>query len=171
LAVPRGCGYRSVSVSHQGPPRSCRAVAGPHVHIGSASCCNSSPPRQGPAYYLEHLRLDRETLQRAIVNSTLSRDDLVVLESIVSRCNVLESCWSKVERFCAKMPQTLVHNDFATRNIRVRNGQAGTALLPFDWEKAGWGIPAADLECHEQADLAIYWSVVHRSWPYLDVKT
>jgi aminoglycoside phosphotransferase (APT) family kinase protein len=69
------------------------------------------------------------------------------------------------------MPQTLVHNDFAARNIKVRNGQAGTTLLPFDWEKAGWGIPAADLEYLEQADLAMYWSVVHRSWPYFDVKT
>src|SRR5215208_902487 len=134
------------------------------VHIGAAACL----PHRGPGYYLEHLRLARDPIQRAIVNSTLSPDDLVVLRSVVSRCNVLESCWNKVESFCDKMPQTLVHNDFATRNIRVRNDQAGTALLPFDWEKAGWGIPAADLECLEQADLAIYWSVVRQSWPYLD---
>jgi len=130
-------------------------------------------PDRGPDYYLEHLQLARDTTQRAIANfanSTLSRDDLFVLESIVSQCNVLESCWSKVERFCHRMPQTLVHSDFAARNIRVRNGHTGIALLPFDWEMAGWGIPSADLAYLEQADLAIYWSVVRRSWQYLDVQ-
>ena len=136
-----------------------RALAAPWLGLMHTSAVHVAATARlldrGPDYYLEHLRLARETLQRAIVNSTLSPDDLVVLESIVPRCNVLESCWSKVETFCDKMPQTLVHNDFATRNIRVRNGQARTALLPFDWEKAGWGIPAANLECFKQADLAI----------------
>jgi hypothetical protein len=127
-------------------------------------------PDRGPDYYLEHLQLARDTTHRAIANSTLSPDDLVVLESIVSQCNVLESCWSKVERFCHRMPQTLVHSDFTARNIRIRHGQAGMALLPFDWEMAGWGIPSADLAYLEQADLAIYWSVVRRSWQYLDVQ-
>jgi hypothetical protein len=127
-------------------------------------------PDRGPDYYLEHLQLARDRSQRAIVNSTLSSDELVVLESIVSHCNVLESYWSRVERFCDGMPQTLVHNDFAAQNIRVRNGQTGTALLPFDWEMAGRGMPAADLAYLEQADLAVYWSVVRRSWPYLGVQ-
>jgi Phosphotransferase enzyme family len=127
-------------------------------------------PDRGPDYYLEHLQLARDTAHRAIANSILSPDDLVVLESILSQCNVLESCWSKVERLCHRTPQTLVHSDFSARNIRVRNGQAGIALLPFDWEMAGWGIPSADLAYLEQADLAIYWSVVRPSWPYLDVQ-
>jgi len=35
---------------------------------------------------------------------------------------------------------------------------------------AGWGIPAADLENLEQADLAIYWSIVRRSWPYVGIQ-
>ncbi len=35
---------------------------------------------------------------------------------------------------------------------------------------AGQGIPAADLACLEHAELAIYWSVVRRSWPYLGVQ-
>jgi Phosphotransferase enzyme family len=127
-------------------------------------------PERGPDHYLEHLQLARDAVQRAIANSTLSSDDLIVLESIISQCNVLESCWSKVERFCDRMPQTLVHSDFAARNIRIRNSQTGIALLPFDWEKAGWGTPAADLADLEQADLAIYWSVVRRAWPYLDLQ-
>jgi hypothetical protein len=136
------------------------------VHVAATACL----PDRGPDYYLDHLKLARDTIQRAIVNSTLSPDDLVVMDSVVSRCNVLESCWSKVERFCHRMPQTLVHSDFTARNIRIRHGQAGMALLPFDWEMAGWGIPSADLAYLEQADLAIYWSVVRRSWQYLDVQ-
>jgi hypothetical protein len=127
-------------------------------------------PDRGPDYYLEHLRLAHNTIQRAILNPTLSRDDLVVLESIVSHCNVLESCWSKVKRFCDRMPQTLVHSDFRQSNIRVRNGQTGIALLPFDWEMAGRGVPAADLTYFKQADLAIYWSEARRSWPYLGIQ-
>jgi hypothetical protein len=127
-------------------------------------------PDRGLDYYLEHLQLARDTIQRAVIDSTLSPDDLVVLESIVSQCNVVEASWSKVERFCDRMPQTLVHSDFRPANIRVRNGRTGMALLPFDWEGAGQGIPAADLAQLEQTDLAIYWSVVRRSWPYLGVQ-
>src|SRR5215208_106834 len=127
-------------------------------------------PDRGPDYYLEHLQLARDTIQRAVIDSTLSPDDLVVLESIVSQCNVVEASWSKVERFCDRMPQTLVHSDFRPANIRVRNGRTGIALLPFDWEGAGQGIPAADLAQLEQTDLSIYWSVVRWSWPYLGVQ-
>jgi Phosphotransferase enzyme family len=136
------------------------------VHVAT----RSRLPDRGPDYYLEHLQSARDTIQRAVVDSTLSPDDLVVLESIISQCNVVEGSWSKVEGFCDRMPQTLVHSDFCAHNIGVRNGQTGIALLPFDWEMAGRGIPAADLTYLEHADLAIYWSVVRRSWPYLGVQ-
>jgi hypothetical protein len=127
-------------------------------------------PDRGLDYYLEHLQLARDTIQRAVIDSTLSPDDLVVLESIVSQCNVVEASWSKVERFCDRMPQTLVHSNFRPASISVRNGRTGIALLPVDWEGAGQGIPAADLAQLEQTDIAIYWSVVRRSWPYLGVQ-
>jgi len=156
------------------PIREHRALAARWLGLMHTSAvqvaATSRLPDRGPDNYLEHLQLARDTLQRAIVNSTVSSDDLVVLESLVSRCNALETWWSKVERFCDRMPQTLVHSDFNQSNIRVRHGQTGIALLPFDWEMAGRGIPAADLACLEHADLAIYWSVVRRSWPYLDVQ-
>jgi hypothetical protein len=133
----------------------------------AASACL---PDRGPDYYLEHLQLARDAIHQAIANSPFSPDDLAILESVVSRCNVLESNWSKVEKFCDRMPQTLVHSDFKQSNIMVRKDQPSMALLPFDWEIAGWGIPAADLEEFEQADLAIYWSVVRPCWPHLDVQ-
>jgi Phosphotransferase enzyme family len=136
------------------------------MNVAARACL----PDRGPDYYLEHLQLARDKIQRAIVNSPLGPDDMVVLESIVSQCNVLESCWSKVETFCDKMPQTLVHSDFRQSNTRVRNCRTGVALMLFDWEMAGWGIPAADLQNLEQADLAIYWSVVRRTWPYVGIQ-
>ena len=127
-------------------------------------------PDRGPDYYLEHLQLARDTIQRAVIDTTLSPDELFVLKSTVSQCNIVEASWNKVERFCDRIPQTLVHGDFSQSNLRVRNGQTEMALLPFDWETAGQGIPAADLAQLRQSDLAIYWSVVRRCWPYLDVQ-
>ena len=39
------------------------------------------------------------------------------------------------------LPQTLIHNDFSPRNATVRDG----ALLAWDWELAGRGLPQRDL--------------------------
>lgn len=71
--------------------------------------------------------------------------------------------------------------------MRVRAGWAGIALLPFDWEMAGWGVPAADLAHSARLgrrdfsaqtggfaanpDVATYWSVVREHWPSLDLQT
>jgi hypothetical protein len=126
-------------------------------------------PDRGPDHFLKHLQLARDKIGRTKVNlAALRPDDLAVLESIVSRFDVLESCWSEVERFCDSMPKTLIHSDFQGKNMRIRHDQTGIALLPFDWEMSGWGVPAADLR--HQVDPAIYWSVVRQSWPHLDVR-
>jgi hypothetical protein len=101
-------------------------------------------PDRGPGHYLEHLQSGAKIL-RNIANPKLTTDDLRVLESIVSKCEFLESRWRQVEELCAGFPQTLVHGDFTAKNLRVQTGRAGVALLPFDWEMAGWGVPAADL--------------------------
>jgi hypothetical protein len=130
-------------------------------------------PDRGADHYLRHLHLARDRIQRTKVNvAALRPDDLAVLQSIVSRLDVLEACWSKVERFCDSMPKTLIHGDFQGKNMRIRHDQSGVALLPFDWEMSGWGTPAADLAqgINQQVDLAIYWSVVRQSWPHLEVR-
>jgi len=130
-------------------------------------------PDRGPDHYLQHLQLARDRIQLTKIKSAALRpDDLAVLESLVSRFGVLESCWSKVERFCDSMPKTLVHGDFQGWNMRIRHDQTGRTLLPFDWEMSGWGVPATDLVqgTKQQVDLAIYWSVVRQFWPHLDVR-
>ena len=91
-------------------------------------------PRQplpmGPEYYLKHLRLARDTIERAIIDSALSPDELVVLKSIVSQYGAVEASWSKVEKFCDRMPQTLVHETFAVerKSSKRPNGNGSPAL-------------------------------------------
>lgn len=139
------------------------------MHTSAAHVASKARlPDRGPDHYLRHLQLARDRIQRTKLNlAALRPDDVAVLESIVSRFDVLEGCWSKVERFCDSMPKTLIHGDFQGKNMRIRHDQSGIALLPFDWEMSGWGAPAADLR--QQVDLAIYWSVVRQFWPHLEV--
>ena len=65
-------------------------------------------------------------------------------------------------------------------NARVRTRQDGVAFLPFDWEIAGWGVPATDLaqfmdhsispENPVSPDLTVYWSAARASWPHFDLQ-
>jgi hypothetical protein len=138
------------------------------VHVSvplltSGSCF----PDRGPAHYLEHMKRARDTLVRNPNNRALDDDDLRMLESIVSHSDILETRWNQIERFCNRIPCTLVHGDFSAKNVRLRNGPDGVALLPLDWEKAGWGVPAADLE---QLDVSTYWSVIRNVWSEVDLQ-
>jgi thiamine kinase-like enzyme len=143
-------------------------------------------PDRGPGHYLKRLQSGAKTLRNAS-NPELKADDLAVLESIVSKCEFLESRWHQVEELCAGFPQTLVHGDFTAKNLRVQPGRAGIALLPFDWELASWGVPAADLAQSARLgkgvhptrkgafsahpDLVSYWVVVRDHWPSVDLQT
>jgi len=144
-------------------------------------------PDRGPGHYLEHLQSGRNKIVQSLANPALKADDLVVLENIVSQCEILEACWSQVEGFCEGLPRTLIHGDFTGKNLRVRTGRAGIAFLPFDWEMAGWGVPAVDLAQSARfgrgdflatrggfsanPDVATYYSVVREHWPSLDLQT
>jgi hypothetical protein len=83
-----------------------------------------------------------------------------------------------VEGACGRTPRTLIHGDFAPKNMRVRTGPDGLALLPFDWGSAGWGVTAADLvqsgiplsTYWANPDLAVYRAVVRESWPAFDAR-
>jgi hypothetical protein len=152
-----------------------------HLHTSAAYITAADPlPERGPGHYLEHLQSGRAKILRNLTNPKLKADDRVVLEDILSQCDFLESRWQQVEEFCAELPRTLVHGDFTGKNLRVRTGQAGVALLAFDWEKAGWGIPAPDLApsallgsggFSANPDIVTYWSIVRDHWPSLDFQT
>jgi len=91
------------------------------------------------------LQSARQAFIRNVCNPLLTRDDLVVLEAIISECDAVEARWSEIEGVCRGMPSTLVHGDFRPRNAFVRLHPEGVRLFPLDWETAGWGVPAADL--------------------------
>jgi len=120
-------------------------------------------PDRGPGHYLEHLRLARDDILRNFGNPALTAGHRATLKSILSEFDSLEPGWDRIEGLCDGMPRTLVHGDLNEKNIRIRATPAGAVLLPFDWETAGWGVPAADLvKC---PDTVLYGSLVREHWP------
>jgi hypothetical protein len=154
------------------------------MHV-SAACIPavSRLPDRGPKHYLDHLRSSRELIQRNLGDPTLNYQALQVLEAILSQCNLLESRWDRVEELCNRFPRTLVHCDLGKQNLRVRSSACGINLVAFDWEMAGYGIPAPDIaelsgrgvprRCVDSdllgTELVDYWSVVQETWLDLDL--
>jgi hypothetical protein len=130
-------------------------------------------PDRGPGFYLERLLQSRDTIREILRKSIFNNDDLAVLRVVISHCDALERRWDHVERFCSRMPRTLVHGDFADQNARLRIGPRGDSLLVIDWEGAGCGPPAVDLAQFVgfslSPDLRAYHSVVRLSWPGLEL--
>jgi len=122
-------------------------------------------PGRGACFYLEQLRLARNNLRQAFTNPALNPRELAVLEQIIILCSALESRWEQIEAYCREIPPTFVHGDFKAKNIRIRRNGDGIALLTFDWEIAGWGVPAVDLlKC---PDLRLYCSELKEHWQFV----
>jgi hypothetical protein len=102
-------------------------------------------PDRGPGYYLQLLRSARATLLARVDNPALSAAEVTLLRTLTAQYNLIEEHWEELEKDWEGFPSTLVHGDFVIKNLRVRTGATGPALLVFDWEMAGWGVPATDL--------------------------
>jgi ATP-binding cassette subfamily B protein len=102
-------------------------------------------PDRGPAHYLSHLCSARGALVRQLGDRAAEEEEVRLLATLLSQLDALDSRWGEVEAFCETLPRTFVHGDLSRSNLRVRAGAAGTDLVAFDWEKAGWGVPAPDL--------------------------
>ena len=105
----------------------------------------SSLPERGPAHYLEHLRAARTTILDGFDNPALDAGGKITLRALLSTCELIESSWSGIEAICASLPRTLVHGDLVARNLRLRRDDLGPAIVAFDWECSGFGVPAADV--------------------------
>ena len=125
-------------------------------------------PERGPEYYLNLLRSACDTILSSLANPALDAEDLTLLETIVVHCEHLADNWSHIESVCEGMPQTLVHGDFIKKNVAIRSSRDGIILLPYDWEKAGWGVPAEDLS---SIDISTYWSTVREFWPGVGIQS
>ena len=153
-----------------------RWLAALHTEAARLALADRLPDR-GPGHYLGRLRSARGRILDNLANPALTAADLAVLRAIVAQCAALEARWHEVERFCAGLPRTVVHGDFVAKNVRVRTRPSGTALLPFDWSNAGWGVAAIDLAQSPlrpsrfagDPDLTAYGAVVREHWPGFDL--
>ena len=109
-------------------------------------------------------------------NPTLTTDDIALMKKVVSVCDILETHWDQIARFCEQAPSTLAHGGFQPKNIHILYDQNEIILFPVDWEMAGWGVPAADLATAHRfptplVDLTVYHSMVKNHWPNLNFST
>jgi Phosphotransferase enzyme family len=142
------------------------------LHTSAERLAGDAPlPDRGPVHYRQVLGRVRSAVVRHLDDFGMGPGGGAVLEALAAGCDALAARWDQVEQLCTEMPRTLVHGDFIKRNLRVRPGPGGPSLVAFDWEVAGWGVPAADLAgppFSGNPDLAAYGEVVREHWPGAD---
>jgi len=113
-----------------------------------------SLPETGLSMYLKKLCIGRQRILKSLSVLVLEAEDRAMLQSVVEWFDHVEARWDKLEELVGGGPRTLVHGDFAPKNILVRQATGTLEVFPIDWETAGWGPPAADMgEC---SDLITY---------------
>jgi aminoglycoside phosphotransferase (APT) family kinase protein len=122
-------------------------------------------PARSPEHYRELLRRGNAALGLRLDDAEPRSGARAVIEAVLGQLERLAARWSELERACDGAPQTLVHGDFVDHNARVREAPSGLAFLAFDWEKAGWGVPAEDLA---SVDLDAYRAAVGDRLPRLE---
>ncbi len=137
------------------------------LHTGAlATARELCLPDRGSGCYLGSLRSGRDGIRVNLDNPALAENDGAVLTTIGRLCDDAETLWPRIEECCSAAPLTFVHSDLHAGNIHV--SPDGNALLPFDWESAGWGVPAIDLGL-PGLDLGVYSSAVGSVWPELQL--
>jgi hypothetical protein len=133
-------------------------------------------PEEGPARHLAELREARDRILRNRANLALGADEVGFLEHLVDRLDELEGIWDRLEETCKGLPPAIVHGDFKGKNLRIRRGRDGPALVAFDWGESAFGVPALDLAQSSLPasglcaipDLETYESVVRSRNPQVD---
>jgi hypothetical protein len=134
------------------------------VHIGAAGVSASVDlPARGSAYYRSLLESARHVLAISLANDAVAADGREVLESLSSSCARLDAGWREVEELERHFPRTLTLPGLGRKNSRIREAADGMCFLAYDFESAGWGLPAADLS---QVDLATYGRLVGGVWEF-----
>ncbi len=150
------------------------------LHTSAAeAAAKTGLPDGGPGRYREFLRSASEEIQNHLDNPVLDPDHVDFLDAMLARLTELDGRWSRLEEICDGVPPTLVHGDFNGKNLRLRPGSDGSAVVVFDWEDAGWGVPAVDLaqqavpssSLSANPDIPTYWSTVRGRWPQVSIET
>ena len=171
LEDPEGGPYSPKSAKH-------RALAGHwlgEIHLATVpEEIKRQLPDRELGYYLHLVQRCRANLLEHLARTALLAEHTALLFSFVSFCEEIESRWRQIQEACGAMPRTLVHGDFVIKNVRIRNGVTGRALLVFGWQFAGWGVPATDLaqfiDRVVSPDLGTYRSVLARNYPHLELQ-
>ena len=139
----------------------------------------SKLPDRGPRYYLERLRSARQWIEKTL-SAELETDGRESLQAILSDLERLEGQWNLLLDFCERLPRTVVHGDFSTRNIRIRGNVPHITLVSFDWGEAGRGVPPVDIlgrfshhrGSHSvEPDIHTYWMVTRKLWKIPTIET
>jgi aminoglycoside/choline kinase family phosphotransferase len=144
------------------------------LHGAASGIDVSGLPDRGSAHHLELVRRGRRAILDNHANPAFDDGHRAVLDALLGHCDELETRWSEIEETCGVLPRTLVHGDFCSKNLHVRQGPGGLELFVMDWEMAGWGVPACDLWPVRRdpklpiCDVAAYGVALREYWPDLD---
>lgn len=140
------------------------------MHIGAQQFANGGPlDTRASGDYRNLLELVLGMILKYMSESVLSPDEREIFTATLAGLDALKQGWDRIEDLCLGMPTTLVHDDLANKNARIRRDCGVDRLLVLDWESAGWGVPAVDLTQFLGGvltpDLVAYTDVVQTCWP------
>jgi ATP-binding cassette, subfamily B, bacterial len=138
----RGDEYSDLLPQHRA--RSARFLATLHAQAASLGP-HPDLPDAGPERYRKRMRTARDFIRAHIDSPVLGADDVAFLQALMARFEDLEEHWDRMLDACSGLAPTLVHGDFSAKNVRVQSDADPPSLVVFDFEDAGWGVPAADL--------------------------
>jgi hypothetical protein len=121
-----------------------------------------------PAYYLNRLTSAKRVQASHINNPILSATDRQTLANGLDQMAATINSWDKIEALYDRLPHSVIHGDFKTKNINLRVDNNRTSIFPFDWENGGWGIPGVDMWKLDEAE---YLQAVNGHWPQADIHT
>jgi thiamine kinase-like enzyme len=101
-------------------------------------------PHRGTAHYLRSLMEARQVLTR-LPKSWNTGSFAEVPASVAWHLDQILADWSGIVASVAGLPESIVHGDFVSKNVRVIDREGHMEVYPFDWENAGVGLPAVDL--------------------------
>jgi hypothetical protein len=122
-------------------------------------------PRRDADFFGEQLDSAWSAIRSGISNSAVSPEGQSTLQAFLGQLQLLKDRWDRIERHLQSMPHAVVHGDFVSKNLTVRNHEGSQELVVMDWEMAGWGPIATDLGW---LDLEAYRAALGTAWPELD---
>lgn len=166
-----GCEYDPDRPEHRAA--AARWLAALHTEAGALDLGQVLPER-GVGYFRQCASSAYAAIAAGLSTAPLAPGDHTVLNAVLATAGLLDGRWTDFEGFLARVPGTVVHDDFTVDNLRVQRRDGHLVVIPFDFEDSGWGTPAIDLAqmldhpaYSVRPDLAVYESEIRSRWPHL----